>query len=480
MRTADGPGAWTVVKGRLAFRSLRLGVVDPTGWAEVLDGIQPGDEVVVAPGRLADRATRGVGWGSLARNRARDEPPKGVEESAVNLAYRDVRYRLGRFLLTALGVGLLLGTVMAMGGIYRGLVEDALSLVRAPGADLWVVQKDTNGPFAETSRVPEDVYRAHRSGARRARGESDRVPVPAVPRGAHALPRAVGRPSARPLGGPAAVSAGRPMVRGRYEMLLDRKAGVPLGTQIRIGRLAFTVVGLTEGIVSSAGDPVAFVSLQDAQEIQFLKSNEAIRNERARLAAGLRANPALAAVSAEDLAPLLQDTHLANAILVRLEPWADRHVVAARIERWNHYRAMPTEEQEEILAKSVVERSRQQILLFRIILLSVSTVVIAMVIFTMTLEKTRDIATLKIIGAPDRTIAGLILQEALALGLLGYGLGAVLISLTYDYFPRRVAILPFDQYVLLGIVMIICVLASLFGIRRALYVSPTLALGGGA
>jgi putative ABC transport system permease protein len=270
------------------------------------------------------------------------------------------------------------------------------------------------------------------------------------------------------------------MVRGRYEMLLDRKAGVPLGSQIRIGRLALTVVGLTEGIVSSAGDPVAFVSLQDAQEIQFLKSNEAIRNERARLAAGLRSNPALAAVSAEDLAPLLQDTHLANAILVRLEPWADPHEVAARIERWNHYRAMPTEEQEEILAKSVVERARQQILLFRIILLSVSTVVIAMVIFTMTLEKTRDIATLKIIGAPDRTIAGLILQEALALGLLGYGLGAVLISVTYDYFPRRVAILPFDQYILLGIVMIICVLASLFGIRRALRVSPTLALGGGA
>jgi HlyD family secretion protein len=59
VRTAEGPGAWTVVKGRLAFRSLRLGVVDPAGWAEVLDGIQPGDEVVVAPGRLADRGNEG-------------------------------------------------------------------------------------------------------------------------------------------------------------------------------------------------------------------------------------------------------------------------------------------------------------------------------------------------------------------------------------------------------------------------------------
>ena len=27
----------------------------------------------------------------------------------------------------------------------------------------WVVQKDTNGPFAETSRVPDDLYRVIRA-----------------------------------------------------------------------------------------------------------------------------------------------------------------------------------------------------------------------------------------------------------------------------------------------------------------------------
>src|SRR5919106_618161 len=81
----------------------------------------------------------------------------------MNLAIRDVRYRFGRFLLTAVGLGLLLTTVMAMGGIYRGMVEDALSIVRAPGADIWVVQKDTNGPFAETSRIPDDLYRVIRA-----------------------------------------------------------------------------------------------------------------------------------------------------------------------------------------------------------------------------------------------------------------------------------------------------------------------------
>ena len=53
----------------------------------------------------------------------------------MNLALHDVEYRLGRFILTAVGLGLLLTTVMAMNGIYAGMVEDALSIVRAPKVD---------------------------------------------------------------------------------------------------------------------------------------------------------------------------------------------------------------------------------------------------------------------------------------------------------------------------------------------------------
>jgi putative ABC transport system permease protein len=262
-------------------------------------------------------------------------------------------------------------------------------------------------------------------------------------------------------------------------MLVDRKLGLAPGAEVRVGRLVFTVVGLTEGIVSSAGDPVAFVSLEDAQEIQFLKANEAIRNDRARLDSSLRAIPGLAGASAAALGPVVQNSHLANAVIVRLAAWADPGEVANRIERWNHYRAMTSAEQDEVLTKSVIERARQQLLLFRIILVVVVTVIIALILYTMTLEKTRDIATLKVIGAPDWRIGGLVLQESLALGVLGYGLGAVLIGLTHGYFPRRVIIVAFDQWVLFGIVLVISVLASVVGIRRALGVDPTTALGGG-
>ncbi|MBT8208116.1 MAG: ABC transporter permease, partial [Acidimicrobiia bacterium] len=75
----------------------------------------------------------------------------------MNLAVRDVRYKLGRFLLTAVGLGLLLMIVMGMGGIYAGIVADATLLVDELDADLWVVQRNTRGPFAELSRVPSNV-----------------------------------------------------------------------------------------------------------------------------------------------------------------------------------------------------------------------------------------------------------------------------------------------------------------------------------
>jgi putative ABC transport system permease protein len=398
----------------------------------------------------------------------------------MNLALRDVRYRPGRFLLTALGLGLLLTTVMAMGGVYQGIVVEALSIVRAAGADLWVVQKDTNGPFAETSRIPDDLYRTIRT----VPGVQEASPV-----AFQSLQFKVGpRPARvqligyRPggLGGPQAVVAGRPILRGRYEIVVGREAGLPLGTDIRIGRLVLRIVGLTEGIVSSAGDPVAYVSLLDAQEIQFSKANEAVRNDRARLQADLRADPGLAGVTPEAVAPIVQNTHLANAVLVRLEPGAHPETVQAHIERWKYYRVLTAAQQEEVLGKSVIERGRQQTLVMRAILLVVSIVIIALIIYTMTLEKIRDIATLKVVGAPDRTIAALILQQALALGVLGFILGAVLIDQTYPYFPRRTVIVAFDQWVLLGIVLVICVVASLLGISKALRVDPTTALGGGA
>ena len=58
----------------------------------------------------------------------------------MNLAYRDVRHNLFRFLLTCFGLSLLLSVVLAMIGIYRGIVVEALTVARNRRVDLWVVE----------------------------------------------------------------------------------------------------------------------------------------------------------------------------------------------------------------------------------------------------------------------------------------------------------------------------------------------------
>ena len=76
----------------------------------------------------------------------------------MNLALADIRHNLGSFLLTCAGVGLLMGVALSMVGIYyQGLVREALALTRSLGAELWVVEAGTRGPFAEASRIPGDV-----------------------------------------------------------------------------------------------------------------------------------------------------------------------------------------------------------------------------------------------------------------------------------------------------------------------------------
>ena len=75
----------------------------------------------------------------------------------MNLALKDIRHNLGRFALTTVGVGLLLMVVMGMGGIYRGVIEDATLLMDRVGADRWVFQRSTRGPSPEISRVPPNL-----------------------------------------------------------------------------------------------------------------------------------------------------------------------------------------------------------------------------------------------------------------------------------------------------------------------------------
>lgn len=377
----------------------------------------------------------------------------------MNLAVRDLRHNLTRFLLTCVGLGLLLGVVLSMIGIYRGLVVEGATMARAAGADLWVVESGTRGPFAESSRVPDDTREAvARLFGVAAAGSVTYQSVEGLHAGRKVRLYVIGFEPGRP-GGPPAIVAGRGIARSHYEMVVDLRAGLDIGERVRLGRNTFTVVGVTEDLVSSGGDPAAFITLLDSQELQFELAPPAARRELAR-------------------GDSTANTALVNAVVARVKPHVPPERVSANVQRWKHLTALTEAEQEEVLTGSLVDRASRQIGLFTVILMMVSTVIIALIVYTMTLDKRREIATLKLIGAPDRRIVGLIVQQALAMGLIGLFFGTVMINAIVDYFPRRVVLEVQDGIVFTAIVVVVCLVASTLSVRYALRIDPATALSG--
>jgi len=404
----------------------------------------------------------------------------------MNLASRDIRRNIGRFSLTTVGVGVLLMIVMGMAGIYRGLIHEATLLVDAVGADLWIVQRATRGPFAEISRVPRSL--------------ADRVAaVPGIQNARafvyHTLQRErAGKPLRMAVlgldwpvdrGEWLPLRAGRPLAQNHFEMITDRSLGLRLGESLRLGKDTYRVVGLTEGMTDTGGNGFAFFTERDARTVQFDQPGEAIRLERAvrraqtgRVDIG-QIEPGLVERAGGLVAniPVLLPGQV-SAVIARTAPGVDPRAVLAILSSWADVTAFTQEEQSELLLRGVVEKARRQLGLFQMLLTIVSALIMALILYTMTLDKLHDIALLKLIGAPNHTILGLVLQQAVVMGAFGYAIAYGLGQVLFPYFPRRV-LLTSDDLLRLGLIVLgISVVASFLGIWKALRVEPNAALMG--
>ena len=403
----------------------------------------------------------------------------------MNLALRDVRRHLARFVGTAAGLGLLLSVVVAMQGIYAGMVDDATILTRAMHADLWLVQRDTRGPFAEGSRLDPSVEAraAAVPGVRTARPYTYQL-IQRDHRGAVMRIALVG------LGWPDDPGRSLPLVRGRRlqqphgEMIVDASLGLGIGESLGLAGEQYRVVGLTKNALTSGGDSVAFVSVADAELIAFDQPAEAAVLERERVVERLRrtdlgrGQPTL-----EDLAtdPRWRAPALASPPVAAVLVQADPHRIAEVREvmrSWGDVSVYSQDEEEALLLGGVVQRARMQIGLFTVILTLTAAVIIMMVMYNLTLEKTHDLAVLKLMGAPRTRLLGLVLQQAWLLGALGYAVAFAMGELAFPMFPRRVLITETISLVAPVATMGIVTLASILGLTHVMRIDPSTALEG--
>ena len=382
----------------------------------------------------------------------------------INLAKKDIKHTFGTFIVTAMGVGMLLGIVLIMIGVYRGMIVDAKVLLDDLNVDLWVVQDNTLGPFAEASRVHEDlkdsVYVI--DGIQKTAGltfqnlqlHTSKKPVRVVAVGFNPFG------SFNPIN-PQRIIKGRGLERTHYEIVVSDNIGFAMGEEIPIGRNSYKVVGITHGTVSSGGDPLVYISLKDAQELQFSYSNERIRNDRAR---GIKDSTG--------------SMPMVNTVVAIIRAGYNIDEVAQSIRESKHKSVYTKEEQKDILTKNLIERASKQIGLFTAILIIVSTIIIALIIYTMTLEKMKEISIMKLIGIPNSMIMKMIVQETILLGFLAFISGNIFSHMIYSKFPKRVVLEISDAWMLFIVIIIASVLSSLVGIKKVIHADPAAAIGG--
>lgn len=404
----------------------------------------------------------------------------------MNLASRDLGRHLGRFLGTAAGLGLLFSVVVAMQGIYAGMVDEATILTRAMGADLWIVQRDTRGPFAEASRVDPSLE-----------GRLAAVPGVSLARAYtyQVIQRDVGSKEIRlalvglawpdDRGATLPLIAGRKLAQAHGEIIVDASLGLTIGDTIELAEEPYRIVGLTRNALTSAGDAVAFMSAADTQLVAGASPDEAVYTERQRSLDRLRqtdlgrGQPAL-----EDL---LADTRFrppalpappVSAVLVNVRSPTQLDSVRSIIGGWGDVQVFTSDEQVELILQGVVQRAKMQIGLFTVILTLTAAAIVMMVIYTMMLEKTHDIAVLKLLGAPASRLVLLVLEQAWLLGALGYATAFVLGQLIYPAFPRRVLLTPQILWGAPIAILLLTTLASIAGVVHAMRVDAGRVLEG--
>ena len=203
-----------------------------------------------------------------------------------------------------------------------------------------------------------------------------------------------------------------------------------IGDNVEMASQMLRVVGLVEKSTTLAGQPNAFVTVAGAQRLMYsgqkVISAIGLRGTPTRIPAGFRIVDRRAAV--EDMIRPLHQARLAMRYLT-------------------------------------------------ILLWAVAASIVGSLIYLSALERTRDFAVFKALGVTTHSVlAGLMLQAvlvALAAAMLG-GLLAVLLG---PLFPMLVVVTLWSFLSLVATAVLMGLLASLAGVRRAVAIDPVLAFG---
>lgn len=341
------------------------------------------------------------------------------------LTFRDLVYRKTRFIVVTVLGAVVFALLFVMTGLVNQFNLEPAETVEQFGAEHWVLPAGVSAPFTSVSVMPVAVLDAvdaamkspvviTRSSVSDGGTPDEVVLVGFEPGG---------------LGAPQIVEGRAPEANG--EVAIDRALDLAVGTDITVSGQPFVVVGLTEKTTVLAGIPFAYLVLPDAQLLAFTStdviSSVLVAGELGALPEGL-ASLSSAAVVAQTLQPL--EGAIASIDLVRALLW----IVAA--------------------------------------------IIVGAVVYLSALDRQRDFAVLKAVGASNGALLGSLALQAVLIALGAVGLAAIIQIFLAPQFPLPVTVPSeaFWQLPLLSVVMALA--AGAIGMRKVLRSDPSQAFSG--
>ena len=342
---------------------------------------------------------------------------------------RDMQWRSRRLVIAVVSTGLVFAMTLILTGLANGFHVEAQRTVDSLGVDAFVVKTGASGPFmGSTPFAQVDVARVAKEPGVVAAGALATAQQTITEGAATRNTTAFGAPEHGP--GMPHVSAGRAPATPN-EVAVSSTLGRNLGEDIQVGPETLRIVGIVPNSTALAKMPNAFLTTEGVQRLAY-------GGQPVVTSIGITGTPQ----HLPDGYQLMDRAAGVNDLMRPLKVAASAITIVA------------------------------------VLLWVVAVLIVGSVVYLSALERMRDFAVFKAIGVPTRSVlAGLALQ-AVAVALLAAALGVIFAQLLSPLFPMIVAV-PGRAYLALPLVAIVVgLLASGAGLRRAVAVDPALAFGG--
>ncbi|MBE9076226.1 ABC transporter permease [Romeria aff. gracilis LEGE 07310] len=407
----------------------------------------------------------------------------------VSLARKNLLKDLPRFLVAQAGIMFAVSLVTIQTGILRGFTESTTLLIEDSATDIWVTSENFVNfeltepiPYLELAqaRQVEGVRRAEALLIGSGRWYSDEGKLTTLrifgfdPEGQLFRPGEVSAASLEALNQP-------------YTAIIDqsnqRAFGIDqVGDTARIRSLPVEVVSITEETQSLVSSKFVFASLKNANayvnagfsaELTCQLGDNGLNCQNAYERAPETGAEALPAPG-----PLEADVPI-TYILIRAEPGTDIPALKQRLEDTiTGTRALTQAELVEETRAYWQERTGIGFILGlgAVVGILVGIVIVAQILYTSVSEHLKEFGTLKAMGAPDRMIYGVIVEQALWMAVIGYipGISLCWGLSTWTLASQGIIILitPVSAAGVFGITVAMCLGSAFFAIQKVTRVDP--------